>query len=86
MHVHVNVFNEARSCRCTPSRMIRGIWPTMGVPLSSGILAADEDIDNAVAGSMVFLELVCAEFKCHMNIHGEQLPMQIVRWQRALRM
>ena len=77
MHVHD---------RFKPSRMIRGIWPTMGLPLPSDIPTADEGIDNAVAGSMVFLELACAEFKCHMNIHGEQLPVQVVRWQRALRM
>ncbi len=71
-------------CRFTPSRMARGIWlrllNTTGLPLSSDIPAADEGIDNAVTGSMMFLDLVGAEFKPHMHIHGEQLPVQVVRW------
>ena len=76
--------------RFAPTRMARGIWlqllDTKGLPLSIEIAAAfattregdrtaAQNADDALASSMIFLELAGAEFKCDVNIDGELLPV-----------
>ena len=85
--------------RFAPERMATGIWvrflEAKRLPLSTEITAAfaanpdddrtaEQQDDDAVAGSMVFLELAGVDFKCDVNIGTEVVPMHVARWQFPL--
>ena len=85
--------------RFAPTRMARSVWlrleKSKGLPLSSDVAAAfagepqgarpaQRNADEGVAGSMIVLELVGAEFTCNVTIDGQTVPMHVVRWQFPL--
>ena len=87
-------------CQFFPEYMAKGIWVQVlkykDSPLSAHIMSdwalpenddqqtEDEKSDTSMARSMIFIELVNAEFKCDINFDGQQESVQVVRWQFPL--
>ena len=87
-------------CAFFPEYIAKGVWvqllkytdsPVAAQIMSDWDLPAGEEgqaeqqqADEVMAGSMIFIELFHAEFKRDINIDGHQVPVQVVRWQFPL--
>ena len=56
-------------------------WPQ---PANEGAQTEEETSDKSMARSMIFIELLNAEFKCDINIDGQQESVHVIRWQFPL--
>ena len=70
-----------------PEFMVHGVWIRMlkynSSPLSSQMLST-YGLAGDDATSIIYVELVNAEFKCDLNIDGTLHPVQVIRWQIPL--
>ena len=70
-----------------PEYMAKGIWVQLQnykrSPLSAHIIP-DDDADEDMAHSLVFIELHNANFKCDININGAHETVEVLRWQFPL--
>ena len=87
-------------CQFFPQYMAKGIWVQVlkykDSPLSAHIMSdwpqpanddaqtEEETSDTSMARSMIFIELLNAEFKCDINIDGQQESVHVIRWQFPL--
>ena len=86
-------------CHFVPEFMAKGVWVQVqkfkNSPLSAYIMPDAEFEDNgeetvelkadkAMADSVVFIELISANFKCDINIDGALEPVDVLRWQFPL--
>ena len=70
-----------------PEFMVQGVWIRMlkynSSPLSSQMLST-YGLAGDDATSIIYVELLNAEFKCDVNIDGTLHPVQVIRWQIPL--
>ena len=90
----------SRYCDFFPEYLAKGVWVELlnytDSPVATHIMcdwelrageegqAEQQKADEVMAGSMIFIELCNAEFTRDVTIDGQQVPVQVVRWQFPL--
>ena len=77
-----------------PEYMAKGVWVKIlkynQSPMKEHLVqhwqrtGAESDCDDSDAGSIIFVELVHAEFKVDLNLAGDSEKIEVIRWQFPL--